>query len=115
MMQTTFKHWLSFICYGSWKIDNLAADIARRCKASLIHRIINRSNSLPPEQMRGYVQAYATGCLESVVREWVAVERPDPALISEVVLRAKEFLIEIVLSEMQVIIPPVVADITRAA
>jgi len=93
----------------------LAADIARRCQSTLCHRLVDKSETFSLEQMRGYARAYAMDCLEPVLNQWITAEQPKPALICKVTAQAKEFLIEMVVREMQASSISVAADIAIAA
>jgi len=117
MMKSPIKHLINqlFSWRTTQKIENLAVDIARQCRSRVTQQVISKSKTLPPEQLRGYVRAYATGCLESVAKQRVNTEQLNPCQISKVILQAKEFLIEMVIRDMQSMPPAVVGDIAAAA
>ena len=93
----------------------MAADIASQCRTSLTQRVIGKSKILPPEQIRGYVRAFAACSLESIMNERSDIRRLNSSQISKVILRAKEILIEMVIDDVQSMPPTVVANIAAAA
>ena len=97
------------------KTEYIAADVADQCRAALAQRVIGKAKILPPEQIRGYIRAYAACSLESIINERSDVKRLNSRQISKVILQAKEFLIEMVIGDMQSMPPTVVADIAAAA
>ena len=97
------------------QIEDIAADIASQCRRALTQRVIGKSKILPPEQIRGYVRAFAACSLESIMNERSDIRRLNSSQISKVILQAKEFLIEMVLGDIQSMPPTVVADIAAAA
>jgi hypothetical protein len=97
------------------KIEDIAADIASQCRTALTQRVTGKSKILPPEQIRGYVRAFAACSLESIIVERSDIKRLDSSQISKVILRAKEILIEMVIGDVQSTPPKVVADIAAAA
>ena len=101
--------------FTNQKIEDIAADIASQCRTALAQRVIGKSKILPPEQIRGYARAYAACSLESIINERSDVKRLNSRQISKVILQAKEFLIEMVIGDMQSMPPTVVADIAAAA
>jgi hypothetical protein len=70
---------------------------------------------MPPEQMRGYVRAYATCLLESVIKQRNDLKHLNPAQISKVIIEAKELLIDMVVCEVMSIPPTVVVKMANAA
>ena len=76
---------------------------------------MGKSKILPPEQILGYVRAFAACSLESIINERSDIKRLNSSQISEVILRAKEFLIEMIIDDMQSMPPTVVAKIAAAA
>jgi hypothetical protein len=97
------------------KIEDIAADIASQCRSALTQRVIGKSKILPPEQIRGYIRAYAACSLESIINERSDIKRLNSSQISKVILQAKELLIEMIMGDMQSMPPKVVADIAAAA
>ena len=97
------------------KIEDIAADIASQCRTALTQRVIGKSKILPPEQIRGYVRAFAACSLESIITERSDIKRLNSSQTSKVILRAKEILIEMVIGDVQSMPPIVVADIAAAA
>ena len=97
------------------KIEDLAADVASQCRTALTQRVIGKSKILPPEQIRGYVRAFAACSLESIINERSDLKHLNSSQISKVILQAKELLIEMVIGDMQSMPPTVVADIAAAA
>jgi len=117
IMQSPIKHWINllFARHTKQKIENLAGDIARQCRTSITQRVIRKSKILPPDQMRGYIRAYVTCCLESVIKQRNDTKHLNPSQISKVILQAKELVIEMVLRDMQSMPAMVVSDIATAA
>jgi len=97
------------------KIEDMAADIASQCRTALTQRVIGKSKILSPEQIRGYIRAYAACSLEFIINERIDIKRLNSSQISKVILRAKEFLIEMVVGDLQSMPPTVVANIAAAA
>jgi hypothetical protein len=97
------------------KIESIAADVASQCRTALSQRVIGKSKILPPEQIRGYIGAFATCSLETIINERSDLKQLSPNQISKVILQAKVFLIDMVIDDMQSMPPKVVADIAAAA
>ena len=72
------------------KTETVAADLARQCRAAVTHQIVGKSKVLSPEQMRGYVRAYATCSLDSIIDKRDDIKRLNSSQISKVILQAKE-------------------------
>jgi len=97
------------------KIEDIAADIASQCRTALAQRVIGKYKILPPEQIQGYVRAFAACSLESIISERSDIKHLSSSQISKVIIRAKEILIEMVIGDVQSMPPAVVADIAAAA
>jgi hypothetical protein len=117
IMYFPFNHWIHFL--SAWhtkqQIEILAGDIARQCCTSLIQSVISKAKTLPPEQMRGYVRAYVSCDLESVIKQHNDIKHLNPTQISKVVFQAKELLIEMVVRHAISMPPTVVVDMATAA
>jgi hypothetical protein len=96
-------------------VEDTAADIASQCRTTLTQCVIGKSKILPPDQLRGYICAYATCSLESIINGRSDIKRLNSSQISKVIHRAKELLIEMVISDMQSMPPTIVAKIAAAA
>jgi hypothetical protein len=119
MLQSLVNHWISL--FSAWhtnqKVKILTCDIARQCRATLIQLVISKTKkkAMPPEQMRGYVRAYANSQLETVIKQRNDLKHFNPSQISKVILEAKELLIDIVVCEVMSIPPTVVVKMANAA
>ncbi len=100
---------------NSQRIENIAIDVANQCRTAVTQQIISKSKILPPKQMRGYIRAYVTCFLESIIDKHNDIKNLDPSRYSKVAYLAKEFLIELVMDDMGSTPPAVVADIAAAA
>jgi hypothetical protein len=117
MMHIAIKDCIKLLSIRSTKhkIEEMAADIASQCRTALAQRVIGKSKILPPEQIRGYVRAFATCSLESIINQRSDIRRLNSSQISKVILRAKEILIEMIIDDVQSMPPTVVANISAAA
>jgi hypothetical protein len=116
MNLSTLNRWFSYIYSKRKDVENLAGHIARQSRANLIQQIICHTRALPPEQVKGYARAYSPGCLEPHIKQWIACNRPNNALISAVTSKSREQLIEMVVQDIQTTSPPVViTDVAAAA
>jgi hypothetical protein len=97
------------------KIEDIAADIANQCRTTLSKQIIGKSKIMPPKQIHGYLRAYVSCSLESIINEREDIKQLDPRQISKVILQAKELLIGLVVSDMRSMSPKIVADMSAAA
>ena len=116
-MHSSIKRLVNMIFIGqtNQKVENLANDIANQCRARLTKLVSRESKVLPPEQMRGYIRAYVTDYLESVVKQRIDTNHFHHSQISKIILQAKELVIEMVACDMQCMPHTVVADIATAA
>jgi hypothetical protein len=117
MIHSPVKHWINLLSarYAKQKIEDVAIDIARQCRTTLTLRVIDKSKTLPPGQLRGYVRAYATFPLENILKQHNVIEHLDRTRISKILDQAKEMLIEMVIRDVQSMPIKVVADIAAAA
>ena len=117
MIPSPVKQWMQnfFAWRTSQKIETLASDIARQCRPQVLQRVTSKSKTLLPEQMRGYARAYATCYLEVTMRQHMNTEHLNSVQVSKVMHQAKEFLIEMVIRDMQLKPPTVVVDVAAAA
>jgi hypothetical protein len=97
------------------KAENVAAELAERCRAVVARQVIGKSKVLPPKQLRGYIRAYATQALESVISGSEALESLDSGRISAIIARAKDLLVELVASEARSMPPKSEVGIAAAA
>jgi hypothetical protein len=117
MTKSFFAQWISqiFNRHASRSIDVLVDKIVRDCRTTLVNRVMRASGILSPEQMRGYVRAYATTCIAKSMEQNIGIESIKTKLISRVAVQAKEMLIEMVIRDVQSLPPTIVANLTAAA
>lgn len=85
------------------KIEDLAGSIARQCRMALSRPLSNISGNMPVDQMRGYIRAYATSCVELAVKHHADTADLSASHVSKVTLQAKELLIEMMVRDMQAV------------
>jgi hypothetical protein len=117
MIHSSIKHWINLLSarYAKQKIEDMAIDIARQCRTTLTPRVIDKSKTLSPEQLRGYVRAYATCSLEYIINQRNDIKHLDPIRIIKILDLAKEILIEMVIRDMQTMPTKIVTDVAAAA
>jgi hypothetical protein len=117
IMQSLVKYWINH--FAAWKKSHgsqkLSADIARQCRCILNQRIISKSRTLPPDQIRGYARAYTDSCLNSIIDSRSDLRHIDDAQLKKIILQAKEILIETAVSDMCSLPPTVVVGMAAAA
>jgi hypothetical protein len=119
MLHVLIKHWISLfsIFHSDQKMKKLAGDIACQCRATLIQRVLSKTEAktLSHHQMRGYVRAYATSSVESAIKQHNDTKDLKFSQISRIILEAKELLIDMVVCDMSSISPTVVVKMANAA
>jgi hypothetical protein len=96
-------------------IEKSALDVARQCRTILFEQIINNAKKLAPRQVPGYVRAYATCCIEPIIKSRIDLKHLSPIELEKVVSQAKDHLIEMITSDMRSMPPAFMTDIAAAA
>jgi hypothetical protein len=117
MKRSPFKHLMQLLSpwRGSHDIENLASDIARQSRIHVTKQLLCQAKFLPYDQMKGYIRAYATLYLSSIIKQHNDITHLNTSQVAKVVLKAKEYLIEMVVRDLQSMPPIVMADIAAAA
>jgi hypothetical protein len=87
-------------------VDQLAGEVARRCRADLWQRMGWRVNTMSVSEIRGYARAHAAGWLRSEVDQALARHELGPGLCPQVAASAMDRLITMVIHDVLSDQPP---------
>ena len=75
---------LLFPWHGFHSVEQVAGEVARQCRASLLRRVYQRTVNMSVAEIRGYVRAQAAGYVGDEVDQVLCRRRLKPALRNRV-------------------------------